>query len=79
MWQHVLISTARVFGVFLLAFAVGIPLGLAMRISPLIRGFFDPPIALCRPIPPLVYLPPMIIRPGLLLADFLMPAGDKAA
>lgn len=28
LWQHVLISTARVFGAFLLACAIGIPLAL---------------------------------------------------
>lgn len=65
LWQHVLISTARVFGAFLLACAIGIPLGLAMGMSPLIRGIFDPPIEFYRPIPPLAYLPLMIIWFGI--------------
>ena len=64
-WQHVLISTARVFGAFFLACAIGIPLGLAMGVSPLIRGIFDPPIEFYRPIPPLAYLPLMIIWFGI--------------
>jgi taurine transport system permease protein len=63
--EHVGISAARVFGAFLLACLVGIPLGIAMGMSPLIRGLFDPPIEFYRPIPPLAYLPLMIIWFGI--------------
>ncbi|ANN57193.1 taurine ABC transporter permease [Mesorhizobium loti NZP2037] len=63
--EHVLISTARVFGAFLLACALGLPLGLAMGMSPVVRGIFDPPIEFYRPIPPLAYLPLMIIWFGI--------------
>ncbi len=63
--EHVFVSTARVFGAFALACLVGIPLGLAMGMSPLIRGIFDPPIEFYRPIPPLAYLPLMIIWFGI--------------
>lgn len=63
--EHVFISTVRVFGAFLLACAIGLPLGLAMGMSPLIRGIFDPPIEFYRPIPPLAYLPLMIIWFGI--------------
>ena len=62
---HVAISAARVFGAFLLACLIGIPLGLAMGMSPFIRGIFDPPIEFYRPIPPLAYLPLMIIWFGI--------------
>lgn len=62
---HIAISTARVFGAFTLACVVGIPLGLAMGMSPAIRGIFDPPIEFYRPIPPLAYLPLMIIWFGI--------------
>jgi len=65
LWEHILISGARVFGAFLLACVIGIPLGLAMGMSPLIRGIFDPPIEFYRPIPPLAYLPLMIIWFGI--------------
>jgi taurine transport system permease protein len=65
LWMHMLISACRVFGAFLLACAIGIPLGLAMGMSPLIRGIFDPPIEFYRPIPPLAYLPLMIIWFGI--------------
>lgn len=63
--EHVLISTLRVFGAFLLACLIGLPLGLAMGMSPIMRGIFDPPIEFYRPIPPLAYLPLMIIWFGI--------------
>ncbi len=65
LWEHIAISAARVFGAFLLACIIGIPLGLAMGMSPAIRGIFDPPIEFYRPIPPLAYLPLMIIWFGI--------------
>ena len=65
LWEHIAISAARVFGAFLLACAVGVPLGLAMGMSPTMRGIFDPPIEFYRPIPPLAYLPLMIIWFGI--------------
>lgn len=63
--DHVGISAARVFGAFLLACLIGIPLGIAMGMSPLVRGIFDPPLEFYRPIPPLAYLPLMIIWFGI--------------
>lgn len=63
--DHLTISTLRVFGAFLLACVIGLPLGLAMGMSPLMRGLFDPPIEFYRPIPPLAYLPLMIIWFGI--------------
>lgn len=63
--SHVGISAARVFGAFLLACAIGIPLGIAMGMSPFVRGIFDPPLEFYRPIPPLAYLPLMIIWFGI--------------
>lgn len=64
-WEHTWISTARVFGAFVLACVVGIPLGIAMGMSPVARGVFHPPIEFYRPIPPLAYLPLMIIWFGI--------------
>ena len=63
--EHAGVSAARVFGAFLLACLVGIPLGLAMGMSPFARGIFDPPLEFYRPIPPLAYLPLMIIWFGI--------------
>jgi len=64
-WEHTWISAARVFGAFVLACVIGIPLGIAMGMSPVARGIFDPPIEFYRPIPPLAYLPLMIIWFGI--------------
>jgi taurine transport system permease protein len=63
--EHVWISTLRVFGAFALACIIGLPLGLAMGMSPVMSGIFDPPIEFYRPIPPLAYLPLMIIWFGI--------------
>ena len=63
--EHLGVSTLRVFGAFLLACVIGLPLGLALGMSPLMRGLFDPPIEFYRPIPPLAYLPLMIIWFGI--------------
>lgn len=63
--EHVGVSAARVFGAFLLACLIGIPLGIAMGMNPIARGIFDPPIEFYRPIPPLAYLPLMIIWFGI--------------
>jgi len=64
-WEHIWVSTLRVFGAFVLACVIGIPLGIAMGMSPVARGIFDPPIEFYRPIPPLAYLPLMIIWFGI--------------
>ncbi|MGL4320885.1 MAG: ABC transporter permease subunit [Paracoccaceae bacterium] len=63
--EHVWISTLRVFGAFALACLIGLPLGLAMGMSPTVSGIFDPLIEFYRPIPPLAYLPLMIIWFGI--------------
>lgn len=63
--EHVLWSLYRVFGSFLLAAVTAIPVGVAMGMSRLARGVFDPPIELYRPIPPLAYLPLTIIWFGI--------------
>lgn len=65
LWLHVLISAGRVFAAFALACLIGIPLGLAMGMNPVMRGLFDPFLEFYRPIPPLAYLPLMIIWFGI--------------
>ncbi|MGT2488653.1 hypothetical protein ACU4GA_27535 [Methylobacterium oryzae CBMB20] len=44
---------------------MGIPAGLAMGTSRIARGVLDPPIEFYRPLPPLAYLPLMIIWFGI--------------
>jgi taurine transport system permease protein len=63
--QHVSISLFRVLTGFLIAAGLGIPLGLAMGGSRVMRGIFGPPIQLYWPVPPLAYLPLVIIWLGI--------------
>ncbi len=62
---HITDSLARVVGAFLLAALVGVPAGLAMGMSRIARGILDPVIEFYRPLPPLAYLPLMIIWFGI--------------
>lgn len=63
--QHTWASLQRVFGAFLLASVTAIPIGIAMGMNRWVRGVFDPPIEFYRPIPPLAYLPLVIIWAGI--------------
>lgn len=65
LWEHIWISALRVFGALALACATAIPIGLAMGMNRVARGIFDPPIEFYRPVPPLAYLPLMIIWFGI--------------
>ena len=48
-------SMFRVFTAFFLACLTAIPVGIAMGVSRIARGIFDPPIEFYRPLPPLAY------------------------
>ncbi len=63
--QHTLASLGRVFGAFALACATAIPLGILMGVNRVMRGLFDPIIEFYRPLPPLAYLPLVIIWLGI--------------
>nr|WP_198980069.1 ABC transporter permease subunit [Herbaspirillum sp. ASV7] len=63
--QHVLISISRVMAAFLLAVATAVPVGLAMGSSRIVRGIADPIIEFYRPLPPLAYLPLIVIWLGI--------------
>lgn len=65
LWEHFAASMARVFSAFLLACVTAIPVGIAMGMSRWARGIFDPPIEFYRPLPPLAYLPLIIIWFGI--------------
>ena len=58
-------SLYRVFGAFALACLTAIPIGVMMGVSRVARGIFDPPIEFYRPLPPLAYLPLVIIWFGI--------------
>jgi len=63
--QHLTSSLGRVFAALLLAALVGIPAGLAIGWSEVGRSLLDPVIEFLRPIPPLAYLPLVIIWCGI--------------
>ncbi|MGB5444320.1 MAG: ABC transporter permease subunit [Psychromonas sp.] len=63
--EHLTASLSRIFGAFLLACLLGIPLGIAIGCNRVMRGIFDPLIEFYRPLPPLAYLPLIIIWMGI--------------
>lgn len=63
--EHIAMSLFRVISAFLLAALIGIPVGLAMGLNPAIRAVLDPFIEFYRPLPPLAYLPLVIIWFGI--------------
>ena len=65
LWQHAAASLARVTLALAAALATAIPLGLWMGLSPGARGVFDPLIEFYRPVPPLAYLPLIVIWFGI--------------
>jgi taurine transport system permease protein len=65
LWQHFIASILRVAVAFWLAFLTAVPIGIAMGMSRTVRGIFDPPIEFYRPLPPLAYLPLIIIWFGI--------------
>lgn len=63
--EHFYWSMLRVFAAFLLAVVTAVPVGIAMGVSRVFRGLFDPPIEFYRPLPPLAYLPLIVIWFGI--------------
>ena len=63
--QHTLASLGRVLGAFVLALVTAVPIGILMGVNRTIRGLFDPIIEFYRPLPPLAYLPLIIIWLGI--------------
>ncbi|QZY95163.1 taurine ABC transporter permease TauC [Pantoea dispersa] len=65
LWQHLSASLMRMLVALFFAALIGIPVGIAMGLSPAVRGLLDPLIELYRPVPPLAYLPLMVIWFGI--------------
>ena len=63
--EHFGWSMFRVFTAFIAACVTAIPIGVAMGVSRVMRGVFDPPIEFYRPLPPLAYLPLIVIWFGI--------------
>jgi len=65
LWQHLAASLGRIGLALVAAVLTGVPVGIAMGLSPTVRGMLDPLIELYRPVPPLAYLPLMVIWFGI--------------
>lgn len=63
--EHIGISVFRLMMGFIAGCAIGIPIGFAMGLSRIYRGFFDPIVEFMRPVPPLALIPLMIIWAGI--------------
>lgn len=62
---HLAASLGRVFGAFALAVVTAVPIGILIGSNVWVRGIFDPLIEFYRPLPPLAYLPLVIIWLGI--------------
>jgi NitT/TauT family transport system permease protein len=60
-WQSWYMSFLRVFGGFMAAMLIGIPLGLFMAVNRTFHGMAFPTFEVLRPIPPLAWVPASII------------------
>lgn len=65
LWEHVSASLLRILTAAVIAASLGIPLGLAMGLNRWAKGVLDTPIEFYWPLPPLAYLPLMIIWLGI--------------
>lgn len=63
--EHVAASLYRIFGGLAASILIGIPAGLAIGTSRIGRGILDPIVEFLRPLPPLAYLPLIIIWVGI--------------
>lgn len=63
--EHTLASLGRVLGAFFFALITAVPVGILMGVNRVVRGLFDPIIEFYRPLPPLAYLPLIIIWLGI--------------
>lgn len=65
LWQHLAASLGRILVALLAAVVIGVPVGIAMGLNETVRGILDPLIEIYRPVPPLAYLPLMVIWFGI--------------
>lgn len=63
--EHTMVSLGRVMGAFVLALVTAVPVGILMGVNRVMRGLFDPIIEFYRPLPPLAYLPLVVIWFGI--------------
>lgn len=72
LWQNVEASLNRFAGGFLIAFAVAIPLGLALGYSETVEEFAKPMIEVLRPIAPIAWAPLFVLALGTSLGPIMV-------
>ncbi len=65
LWEHTKASLVRVLKGMGFGTLFGVPIGFAMGLSSRARGFFDTPVEMLRPIPPLALIPLFILIFGI--------------
>jgi taurine transport system permease protein len=65
LWEHATTSLGRVFSALIASIVIAVPIGIAIATSPVGRGVLDPLVEFLRPLPPLAYLPLVIIWFGI--------------
>jgi NitT/TauT family transport system permease protein/taurine transport system permease protein len=65
LWQHALVSLARILVGWAIGVVIGVAVGGLMASVPLARHLIDPLIEITRPLPPLAFIPLMIIWFGI--------------
>ncbi|MFT3814327.1 MAG: ABC transporter permease subunit [Acidovorax sp.] len=65
LWVHAQWSSLRVFGAFVLAALTAVPVGIAMGVNRWAQAVLDPVLEFYRPLPPLAYLPLVVIWLGI--------------
>jgi taurine transport system permease protein len=63
--EHTLASLLRIFAALAVSLIIGVPAGLAIATSRIGKGILDPIVEFLRPLPPLAYLPLIIIWVGI--------------
>jgi len=63
--EHTLASLLRIFSALAVSLLIGVPAGLAIATSRIGKGILDPVVEFLRPLPPLAYLPLIIIWVGI--------------
>lgn len=71
MWQNIWASLQRFIWGFLLAFAVAVPLGLVMGYFKILESFLKPIVEVFRPIPPIAWVPILILLFGYTLGPII--------
>jgi taurine transport system permease protein len=65
LWSHIGASLGRIGTALIAAVITAIPVGIAIGRNKIVRGILDPIIEFYRPIPPLAYLPLIVIWCGI--------------